>query len=88
MIIDLQPCWMFTNNSLSDQTGHIRQESSEILEAMLDGDEPHALEETIDCLQSCVTMLEIFKRQGFDIDQAIQQVEFKNKCRGYYDAVR
>lgn len=83
--IEMEPCWKYINNSLEQQMRHIREESKEIRESLFDGDEEHALEETIDCLQSCITMLGIFKKMGYDIELALGAVKHKNTNRNYYE---
>jgi len=82
----LKPCTRFIDNSLEAQTGHILQEVCETAEALNKLDYDHALEETIDILQSCITALEIYRRYGLDVQTAIDKVFMKNNGpdRNYY----
>ena len=83
--ITMPPARKFLDNSIKSQAGHIREESGEVLMAVIQNDEDAALEETLDCIQSCVTMLSIFKKKGFDIEAAATKMFLKNERRGYYE---
>jgi hypothetical protein len=82
----LMPCMRFIDNSIQQQMKHIIQEVNETQLALAEHDLNHALEETIDILQSCLTALEIYRRHGFAVQETIDQVFIKNNGigRNYY----
>jgi hypothetical protein len=81
----LQPCWSYADNTIEKQLLHIRAEITEMLDELADNNLPAALIEMLDVYQSCITGIEVFRRHGYDVDEAIKFMVEKNKRRGYYE---
>lgn len=81
----MRPCYKYIDNTIDMQIMHIRQESKELLDAMLDKKYHHALEELMDLKQSVATCEEIFRRHGYDTEAAELNMINKNETRGNYD---
>lgn len=82
----LKPCMRFIDNTIEEQTRHINEEVMETIEEIVKGNYSLALAETVDILQSCITALEIYRRNGYDVQTAIDKVFMKNNNpkRNYY----
>lgn len=74
-----------TNNTLFRQFKKIQEEAHE-LEGTWEWKNTEATdEEVMDVIHACETYLRIRERQGANIDDIRQQVENKNRIRGYYE---
>lgn len=84
MIINLEPVIVPDNWKLINQLEKFREESAEVLEAMVDDDLNHTAYELWDTIQAAVTMLDMLERQGIDIRKQFKLVKRNNKLRGRY----
>jgi len=85
MIWGLVPCWKFKETSKEEQLAKIKSEVGEVAEAMKAGDDEAAVEEIMDVMVCCMTMLRVHYRVSWrKIKLLIQKVNQKNKRRGYH----
>ena len=84
MNINIEPVTVPENWTLLNQLEKVREESSEVLEAMVDDDPQHVIYELWDIIQASVTMLDMFEQQGWDIRKQLKLMKRNNKLRGRY----
>lgn len=81
----LQPCRKFVKeNSAGQQVKHILEEISEAIEAYIQGDKDHSVEEFIDAQSAIETMLQLMGVGPIERMMARAKVNEKNLKRGYW----
>lgn len=79
-------------NSIPRQLLHVASEFFEVIKALVKGDLEHAVHEAFDCIHSLETLIRKLVKcswhRGNMINATLigQQVEKKNRDRGYYES--
>lgn len=82
----LSPCKAFKYLKPNEQYAKILEETKEIGQALVRGDTYNVIEETVDVMAACVTMLYILGLDEAARRYMYRQIDWKNARRGYLDA--
>ena len=84
MILNMEPCWAFINNTAKEQIYHVAEEVAEVVHALKFESRQKLILEILDVIQSCITLLTILGVEQKELDKHIADMKFKNDMRDYY----
>lgn len=75
----------FVGLTVKEQQRAIMRENAEVVRAIHDGDPERVAEEVWDVIHAAETLLAILADRGINVHAIRDQVEEKNRGRGYYE---